>query len=672
MMVGPVLTKHDRADNEYEDEKPAKQNIYSHYSTSGFGSVVIGYNAALNGMLNVLMVVGGDIQGMISDVGAERGTGRFRTTPKSRSLSRLESLGLSLQSSFDSSGQTTIPTVNEDIIARTKIIFQAAVAFINASEINKAMINAWNKLTPAREINRRRLFVQKDLSSISERLTFHHVFVKEGLPLSFGSKSWGLVGVGARAVAGAFVAAAGVVYVAANRLGVLRQNGIVKALARQTNAPNVWEPVIVPPRPQVSGIITPVKSALDGILTSLNNRVQKIEGLVFDYWAWVKTQPKRKKRTVVFASLEEVMDAGDRSQGSGLSGQEEVIRNTIDEIRDTKSPVGAVVQTSSSPVVDVDDPVWIAYFAAKKEQLKTVIVASIKETKAIVALAAQMAKNSMKYVLKAANDVTQDMPFNPMLPVPATSSPVSEQNSGSNTHISSIDVVEISNSKIFPPTRADQGGHREVSLASNRLGDKSLAALDPPVFGADHVQSLIQNIFGSRGVSGQLRRSAKASVGVPTDIEDGTSGGAGYRIQGIGEALSLESIQRPSREIQFTARQNLQILARSRQNLRFWRMAGLGEKTVSDSPAAASSEFSRHRENWVAQIKPPHVPSNYWTSPIQATSPVLGEAGKNAAFCAGSFRKTQSRISRPSPWKASGSAPCRRPRACFRFVLRQR
>ena len=208
VMVGTVLTKHDRADNEYEDEKPAKQNIYSHYSTSGFGSVVIGYNAALNGMLNVLMVVGGDIQGMISDVGAERGTGRFRTTPKSRSLSRLESLGLSLQSSFDSSGQTTIPTVNEDIIARTKIIFQAAVAFINASEINKAMINAWNKLTPAREINRRRLFVQKDLSSISERLTFHHVFVKEGLPLSFGSKSWGLVGVGARAVAGAFVAAA--------------------------------------------------------------------------------------------------------------------------------------------------------------------------------------------------------------------------------------------------------------------------------------------------------------------------------------------------------------------------------------------------------------------------------------------------------------------------------
>ncbi|MBI3617455.1 MAG: ROK family protein, partial [Candidatus Omnitrophica bacterium] len=95
---------------------------------------------------------------------------------------------------------------------------------------------------------------------------------------------WG----GAYAMAGTFVAAAGVVYVVSKRLGVLGKEGVAEDLARKTNAPNAWELTLVPSSihalltsPKLPSVITRVKLALTDILTSLSDRVPTLTIVLF-------------------------------------------------------------------------------------------------------------------------------------------------------------------------------------------------------------------------------------------------------------------------------------------------------------------------------------------------------------------------------------------------------
>ena len=135
---------------------------------------------------------------------------------------------------------------------------------------------------------------------------------------------------------------------------------------------------------------------IDELLKIRERNLRYIAALWFArYDEWEKTQPKRKKRDVVSASLKEAMVAGFRVQGLGFrgsfggdflrpqgsrnneqwsvtsdqwpvaSGQENITRTTSDEVRGTSSAVGAVVQVSSSPVVDPSDPVWQDYLASR-------------------------------------------------------------------------------------------------------------------------------------------------------------------------------------------------------------------------------------------------------------------------------------------------------------------
>ncbi|MFZ5800938.1 MAG: hypothetical protein ACOY3D_06155, partial [Candidatus Omnitrophota bacterium] len=105
--------------------------------------------------------------------GVSDGIAQPQTTLTQPPLLRLKLSGQSSQFSLEdlSGGQTITPTVIESNIAKIKAAFQGAVAFINASETNRAIISAWNKFIAALDINARRLSVQKAISFIKNKLT---------------------------------------------------------------------------------------------------------------------------------------------------------------------------------------------------------------------------------------------------------------------------------------------------------------------------------------------------------------------------------------------------------------------------------------------------------------------------------------------------------------------
>ncbi|MEK7312845.1 MAG: hypothetical protein AAB065_00065, partial [Deltaproteobacteria bacterium] len=236
-------------------------------------------------------------------------------------------------------------------------------------------------------------------------------------------------------------------------------------------------------------------AALNFIKTKLSALAFKMSVWFERFDEWAKTLPKRKKRTVVKASLEEAMDAGTRGQGTGdrVQGSEEVTRDTSNEIRDTNTPVGALIQTSSSPVFDPNDKVWADW--AKKNQQPSGdrvqgsgdrVIVLAKDVKAVAALTAQMFHNARKFSLTAG--VTEAFPVNhaaiPQAPaaLPQTSG---ENSPGSNGNISvfNIGVPTIPVTGILHINKTRQRGYRGAYLlAENRRGHK-LSFRDPPAAG---------------------------------------------------------------------------------------------------------------------------------------------------------------------------------------------
>ena len=78
-------------------------------------------------------------------------------------------------------GHTTIAPAKESNIVKTKAIFQGNIALRNASEIKRAITNAWNKFINAFAIKRLREFVQNSFSSIELTLTWVKNIVKINL-----------------------------------------------------------------------------------------------------------------------------------------------------------------------------------------------------------------------------------------------------------------------------------------------------------------------------------------------------------------------------------------------------------------------------------------------------------------------------------------------------------
>ncbi|MFZ2937373.1 MAG: hypothetical protein WA066_01545, partial [Candidatus Omnitrophota bacterium] len=105
-------------------------------------------------------------------------------------LLRLRLVKRSFQSASPLSfGHTKIAPITERIVVKIKATLHGMVALKNASEINKAIINAWNKFINAFAIKRLRLSVQKIFSSIKNTLSYTDNIVKDKLLLNSVSSS---------------------------------------------------------------------------------------------------------------------------------------------------------------------------------------------------------------------------------------------------------------------------------------------------------------------------------------------------------------------------------------------------------------------------------------------------------------------------------------------------
>ena len=123
------------------------------------------------------------------------------------------------------------------------------------------------------------------------------------------------------------------------------QIGNKEALERLTNAPNVWEPVIVPSLAKVSGIIVLIKQALFDLSSCLRDRMVAVKdsfrAFMMALWftrydEWAKTLFKRKKakRSQVDASLKEII---------GEVTDEESILTTLGSRGVSEQGIGEVV-----------------------------------------------------------------------------------------------------------------------------------------------------------------------------------------------------------------------------------------------------------------------------------------------------------------------------------------
>ena len=393
MMAAPVLTDHDLGDNKREDKKPAEQNIYSHYPTSRFNRVAITYPRSL---VNLTF---GSIRtaslGVLAQGGIQEDLARKTNAPN---FEAMKDEGRGARDEAD--------PVNDDVSGgigrwqsrsrkpgRSSRMLPVRITFYSSLLSGQPRIPGGAAPLGAmisgdgRGIDRFQTTRQLPrlwwLPLIGLLKTFYSSVVTKLLPTSSRL----------RLVKNPFIFIPSIV--APFRIVKIAEIVLVPGFDGkiQLNLVDAWA--------YFSGR---APAALNFIKTKLSALAFKMSVWFERFDEWAKTQPKKG---LVVLSLKEAMDAGDRvslGAGTGYSEQEmtDEGRKTKDEI--TNSPVGAVVASSSSPVVDVNDLVWAEYVRAHNTAGTKIV--SVKDLKVIADMAGQMAVNAKKFSFKAAHTTT--------------------------------------------------------------------------------------------------------------------------------------------------------------------------------------------------------------------------------------------------------------------------